>query len=250
MARSRPKPSWPDSKSRDANAPFLGWLDRLLGDLLGSYDTLREAIQAMIDAGGGGVSAHASTHIRSGSDEIDGDLVDIDYSPPSTGYTSTTDGTATSTEHLRAHLVGIAAALQGAKTTTYSGYGWNSNSTITLGGGPFYMSPIGVNVNSAITQINDRQMLWGRTGTLTNFRFKQLTSTGDADTMKISLAINGVDTALSFAGVAGNDTATKGPDTSQVPITAGDRLVLTIDADGAANATTADQTWSFDFVEP
>jgi hypothetical protein len=50
-------------------------------------------------------SAHASTHLFSGSDEIDGDTLGITWSP--TYYTRTTVAQASSVNHLTAHLAGV-----------------------------------------------------------------------------------------------------------------------------------------------
>lgn len=50
-------------------------------------------------------NAHASTHIRGASDEIDGDLIDVDFSP--SNYTRTTGTPGSNAEHLAAHLRGI-----------------------------------------------------------------------------------------------------------------------------------------------
>jgi hypothetical protein len=56
--------------------------------------------------------AHASDHIRGGSDEIDGDVLDIDYTPAN--YTRTVaPAEVTNVEELTAHLAGIDAALAG-----------------------------------------------------------------------------------------------------------------------------------------
>jgi len=59
---------------------------------------------------------HASTHILSGSDQIDGDRLDIDFVP--TNYTRNTSGvgidTVTSVEHLSAHLKGIDLKIGGS----------------------------------------------------------------------------------------------------------------------------------------
>ncbi len=61
-------------------------------------------------SGGGGVAAHASTHVRAGSDEIDGDRVDIDWNP--TTYVPTTSPSeVTHVDELTAHLAGIDAAI-------------------------------------------------------------------------------------------------------------------------------------------
>lgn len=65
--------------------------------------------------GGGTPDPHASTHISGGSDQIDGDRLDIDYSP--TNYTpSTLPPQVTSIEELTAHLAGIDAAIAGTST--------------------------------------------------------------------------------------------------------------------------------------
>lgn len=64
-------------------------------------------------------AAHASDHISGGTDEIDGDQLDIDWNP--TNYTPTTSPTeATSLDHLTAHLAGIDAAIN-ATTDTENG---------------------------------------------------------------------------------------------------------------------------------
>jgi hypothetical protein len=58
------------------------------------------------------VSAHAARHVAGGADEIDGDILDIDYSP--TNYTpDTTPPQVTVTNELTAHLAGIDNALAG-----------------------------------------------------------------------------------------------------------------------------------------
>lgn len=59
-------------------------------------------------AGGGGGSLHADTHISGGIDEIDGDQLDIDFTPAAYAP-DTSPSEVTSTEHLSAHLAGIDA---------------------------------------------------------------------------------------------------------------------------------------------
>ena len=71
----------------------------------------------VVASGGGGVAAHASTHISGGSDEIDGDRLDVDFSP--SNYTRTSVGSGTGV--LDAHLKGIDLALAGAGATTFLG---------------------------------------------------------------------------------------------------------------------------------
>lgn len=56
------------------------------------------------------VVMHASTHISGGSDEIDGDKLDIDYNP-GVYSPSTSPSQVTSVDHLSAHLDGIDTAI-------------------------------------------------------------------------------------------------------------------------------------------
>jgi hypothetical protein len=53
--------------------------------------------------------SHAAGHIQGGADEIDGDLIDIDYAE--SNYTPATTGVASNVNHLAAHLEGIDDAL-------------------------------------------------------------------------------------------------------------------------------------------
>jgi hypothetical protein len=56
--------------------------------------------------GGGGVDPHASTHVLGGSDPIDADQLDIDFTP--TNYTpDTSPSEVDDPDHLSAHLAGI-----------------------------------------------------------------------------------------------------------------------------------------------
>lgn len=65
--------------------------------------------------GGGGVAAHASTHVRAGTDEIDGDKLDIDWNP-STYVPDLSPPEVTSINELTAHLTGIDNALAESRT--------------------------------------------------------------------------------------------------------------------------------------
>ncbi|MGE3804148.1 MAG: hypothetical protein AB7K24_05700 [Gemmataceae bacterium] len=69
--------------------------------------------------------AHASTHLRSGTDEIDGDRLDIDWNPAN--YTP--DGSPTeagNSDHLTAHLKGIDTALGPASVVGVAAYNTNT----------------------------------------------------------------------------------------------------------------------------
>ena len=66
------------------------------------------------------IGDHAATHISGGSDEIDGDKLDIDWNP--TNYTpSTSPSEADSVDDLTAHLAGIDDALASVGSTTWTG---------------------------------------------------------------------------------------------------------------------------------
>jgi len=62
---------------------------------------VREAIASAVTT----PATHAASHIQSGSDEIDGDKIDIDWNP--TNYTPATVTEADNVDHLTAHLKGI-----------------------------------------------------------------------------------------------------------------------------------------------
>lgn len=70
---------------------------------------------------------HAATHIRGGGDQVDGDLIDIDYSP--TNYTPTpgANGT-TNNEELTSHLTGIDTSLGTKRTNAYTQFTGDSGS--------------------------------------------------------------------------------------------------------------------------
>lgn len=59
---------------------------------------------------------HDATHIKDGTDEIDGDKLDIDWNP--SNYTPATVTETTSVDHLSSHLKGIDTALASSGITT------------------------------------------------------------------------------------------------------------------------------------
>jgi hypothetical protein len=81
-----------------------------------------------IDIGDLPVAAHASTHITSGSDEVDGDKLDIDWNP--SNYTpATTPSEADNVDNLTAHLYGVDQALDAIVDTFYTSlYFYNADS--------------------------------------------------------------------------------------------------------------------------
>jgi hypothetical protein len=81
--------------------------------------------------GGTGVGLHAPTHISSGSDEVDGDQLDIDFTP--NYYTPSTEpGEASSTAHLTAHLAGIDDLLVGGDPNGFAVAADDTETTITI----------------------------------------------------------------------------------------------------------------------
>lgn len=85
----------------DADYPNLGTSPNA------TTDTVEDALQNLNTILGGtfAPSAHASSHIKDGTDEIDGDQLDIDWNP--TNYTPALVAETTSVDHLSSHLKGI-----------------------------------------------------------------------------------------------------------------------------------------------
>lgn len=84
------------------------------GDIV-STDVQTAIVEVRDDAdtklAGKASTSHASTHIKDGSDEIDGDQIDIDFTP-SNYAPSTAPSEASDVDHLTAHLAGIDNALE------------------------------------------------------------------------------------------------------------------------------------------
>jgi len=70
---------------------------------------------------------HANTHILGGSDEIDGDQLDIDFAPIS--YTPISASTGGNVDHLAAHLAGIDTAISAANLANIFGSNFNYSQT-------------------------------------------------------------------------------------------------------------------------
>jgi hypothetical protein len=189
-------------------------------------------------------TAHASSHVHGAGDEVDGDLLDVDYSP--TNYTSTSGANGTSsTQELTSHLTGIDAALLAAKTTTYA---WRGPSLASTSGATFYVQPWNASTASTATLVN-AQLAWGRTGTFTNLRFKVINTSLNAATASVTLNINGSDTNLTVT-VAGN-SSTLVSDTNQAhnaSVSVGD--LITFKQVNNASTSINNFTVMIDFVEP
>jgi hypothetical protein len=84
-------------------------------EVAGEFDFNAKNITNVGTVDGVDISAHASRHITAGADEIDGDQLDIDFTP--SNYTPTTaPAEATDLDHLSAHLAGIDTAIGAAST--------------------------------------------------------------------------------------------------------------------------------------
>ena len=104
MTAPRPKPSYPGRKP--PYGVFLDWLDRQFTDAFGDTYTSLAGIVAAINSVASSVNAHASRHVRSGADPIDGDTLDIDFVP--LVYVRTLVGSMTTdVQELTSHLKGI-----------------------------------------------------------------------------------------------------------------------------------------------
>ncbi len=70
----------------------------------GSLIDLASEVAGLLPAGA--IGAHGGAHVRGGADEMDGDTLDIDFSPAN--YTpDISPSEVSSTEHLTAHLKGV-----------------------------------------------------------------------------------------------------------------------------------------------
>lgn len=126
------------SESTHGPSHLYGGMDPIDGDLLGidylPTNYIRDPVGLASDvhhltahltgmdtvlAGAG--ASHALSHISGSLDQIDGDILDITYSP--TNYTQSIVAEVTTTEHLTAHLAGIDALLVPHALTHISGAG-------------------------------------------------------------------------------------------------------------------------------
>jgi hypothetical protein len=161
--------------------------------------------------------SHASGHIQGGADEIDGDLIDIDYAE--TNYTPATTGVASDVNHLSAHLEGIDAALGalGGGTlvglTDVGGDDVYTEGFILIGDGSDSYDPKAVSGAAKIDGTGDVTLTVTDTTDTTSYVALWESATGDLDPKSDDgLTYNagtGVLTATGFAGpLTGNVTGT------------------------------------------
>lgn len=169
--------------------------------------------QAAADAAQAAADGHASRHIKGGADQIDGDLIDVDFSPANSTSTPGPNGTS-SVDQLTSILNGLDIELRKAKTETWYGRG-----THVLATNVVYLFPIGRNEGEVSGTIADQQLRLRHAVEFSNFGFQLLTSSGDADTFNIALNVNGTDrltsatiacTNLTVQNVSGTYSASEG----------------------------------------
>ena len=170
-------------------------------------------------------AAHAPTHVHNGSDEIDGDVLDITYVP--TNYTrDITPPEVTSVEELTAHLAGIDNALAsvGSDGSAVLYWGNNSiaNSTASRVLDPGYGDRIAPLALSAA--LMDLRVT--RPGTLRNLYIEHNNPGGTGAVITYTVFVNGIATAITV-GVA--STTAGGADTvNSVVVAAGDRVRIVV----------------------
>jgi len=164
---------------------------------------------------------HAPTHIHLGTDEIDGDRLDIDFVP--TTYTRTVVGPfTTSVEELTSHLNGIDLALAAAGGAATAIVMWGNNSVgsstasrVLDPGFEARLAPL-----SSSTAFNEWRVPRG--GTLRNLYVRHNSPGGTGAVITYTVFVNGVATVLTI-GVA--STTASGADTvNSVVVVAGDRV--------------------------
>lgn len=165
-------------------------------------------------------AVHGTTHVRSGTDPIDGDLLDVDYVP--TNYTRTLTPPTTSLEELTSHLRGIDLALAAA--------GGAATAVLTWGGGSVaastatrYLSPWW---DTGIAPLAPVQWRAPRAGTLRSLRVRHNTPTGNGNDVVYTLRVNGVATALTVTVAS---TSADGSNlVNSVAVVAGDLLDIEV----------------------
>ena len=96
-------------------------------------DDLAAHLQGIDTAIGAAGGAHAADHIQGGSDEVDGDHLDIDFTP--SVYTpSTSPAEASDVNHLTAHLAGVDDFLLRTPTTQTVGTTYTISDAAVTGG--------------------------------------------------------------------------------------------------------------------
>jgi hypothetical protein len=198
--------------------------------------------QALVTNGAGVLSfgnptpaAHAPTHIHLGTDEIDGDTLDIDFVPAS--YVRTIVGPfTTSVEELTSHLNGIDLALAAAGGAATAVVTWGNDSVgsstaarILDPGFEARLAPL-----STSTAFNEWRV--PRAGTLRNLYVLHNNPGGTGAVITYTVYVNGVATAITV-GVA--STAATGADTvNSVAVVAGDRIRIEATKVAVAGAAT------------
>jgi len=201
------------------------------------------ANQAIITNGAGVLSfgnptpaLHASTHVHAATDEIDGDLLDIDFVP--VNYTRTLTPPTTSLEELTSHLNGIDIAL-GAATAVLA---WG-NASVAASTATRYLSPWWEDSTAPLAPLQWRVP---RAGTLRNMRVRHNSLVGNGNAIVYTLRVNGVATLLAVSLAS---TAADGSDlVDSVVVAAGDLIDIEVTKALSIGAGGVDVAASMEFA--
>lgn len=142
--------------------------------------------------------------------------------------------------------IGSVTGAAALATTSYSGKLLSQGSG---GGATSYWHPYGQNGNTPPTALVQAQLLWARAGTIKNLRFINMDPTADADTYSLTLNVNGVDTALTLAGLTPGTSTLQSDTTHSVSVAVGDKVCFKQVSGAGGLDVGSDPAWAFDFVE-
>lgn len=216
---------------------------------LKGIDTKLGTVSSAATAAQTSADTHASRHIRSGADPIDGDLIDVDYSPTNYTRSSGANGT-TSTEELTSHLTGIdttlGTTLTQAKTITY----WGGQTQTNTNAGTFFLPLVfRPTVTTSETAALKAYITVERAGTLKNFRYCNSNAGGLTSTFSVTIYKEGSTTALTITGLDSTTSGIQVDNTHTVAVSAGNRICIQLVL-GSGNMTAGiEPRWWVDVVE-
>lgn len=154
----------PTNYTRDSSAEDTDELDQLGSHLLG-IDNEIAGISLIINGIALSLQSHSSQHVNGGSDVIDGDLINISFSPLNY-VTDNSIPEAISTDDLSAHLKGIDNYLGTTSSVTVPGVVTENAITVWGDGSPtFNNSTVMLDSYGNLTDINTaeigNQKFWG-----------------------------------------------------------------------------------------
>lgn len=221
----------PTNYTRAATTAVSSSTEHLAGHLSG-IDTALGTVSTT-------ANTHASRHVRGGADQVDGDVIDVDFTP--TYYTSTTvGGLTTSTEELTSHLKGIDTAIGAVKKSNVYEFwhlGQNGGSTTRR----MFSGNLLAAQYATATHGNSVRRIIPYAGNLKRITVQNPVATsGGTNTVTYTVlkSSNGgsswSSTSLACAVLASNTTVTSADST--VSVAAGDLIVIEVTFSGAVTA--------------